>query len=132
MDYIADLEHRGGSQEQANFLSSAYSTRIPEPGTTFRVTSSSQQYSFEFVVPWKYTLLHLPDDYNLSNYYNFVEVENMINIFVALLNERRIIFTSAKLNVLSSSVIAASELIYPMVRHNFFPVKTIKNKYMYK
>lgn len=53
----------------------------------------------------------------------------MINIFCAMLNERRIIFTSQQLNVLSSCVLAAGDLIYPMTwQHIYIPVLPMKMK----
>lgn len=53
----------------------------------------------------------------------------MIDVFCALLNERRIIFTSQRLEVLSSCVLAAGDLIYPMTwQHIYIPVLPMKLK----
>lgn len=47
----------------------------------------------------------------------------MIDVFCAMLSERRIIFTSQRLEVLSSCVLAAGDLMYPMTwQHIYIPV----------
>lgn len=53
----------------------------------------------------------------------------MINVFSAMLAERRIIFTSQRLDRLSSSVQAAHAFLYPMVwQHIFIPILPLKMK----
>lgn len=51
----------------------------------------------------------------------------MIGIFAAMLAERRIIFISSRLDVLSSCIQAANAFLYPMVwQHIFIPVLPMK------
>lgn len=51
----------------------------------------------------------------------------MIAVFAAMLAERRIIFTSQRLDRLSSSVQAAHAFLYPMVwQHIFIPILPLK------
>lgn len=53
----------------------------------------------------------------------------MIAVFAAMLNERRIIFTSKNLDTLSSCVQAANSFLYPMVwQHIFIPLLPLKMK----
>lgn len=53
----------------------------------------------------------------------------MIAVFAAMLAERRIIFTSQRLDRLSSSVQAAHAFLYPMVwQHIFIPILPLKMK----
>lgn len=53
----------------------------------------------------------------------------MIGVFAAMLAERRIIFTSQRLDRLSSSVQAANAFLYPMVwQHIFIPILPLKMK----
>lgn len=53
----------------------------------------------------------------------------MIAVFAAMLNERRIIFTSKNLDTLSSCVQAANAFLYPMVwQHIFIPLLPLKMK----
>lgn len=59
----------------------------------------------------------------MTEYYNAVDTNNMMLIFAAMLNERRIIFTSKKLYRLSACVQSANDIIYPMIwQHIFIPV----------
>lgn len=51
---------------------------------------------------------------NLSEYFNFVDVNNMITIFFSMLNERRVIVTSKKVSRLTACIQAASSLLYPL------------------
>lgn len=68
-------------------------------------------------------------NYNLSLYYNFVDCKNMIQIFAAMLAERRIIFTSRQLARLSACVHAANDCLYPMIwQHIFIPILPAKMK----
>lgn len=53
----------------------------------------------------------------------------MIAVFAAMLAERRVIFTSQRLDRLSSSVQAAHAFLYPMVwQHIFIPILPLKMK----
>lgn len=53
----------------------------------------------------------------------------MIAVFAAMLAERRIIFTSRRLDRLSSCIQAANAFLYPMVwQHIFIPVLPMKLK----
>lgn len=67
--------------------------------------------------------------HNLNLYYNFVEPKSMIAIFAAMLNERRVIFTSPRLDVLSSCIQAANNFLTPLCwQHIFIPVLPMKLK----
>ncbi|XP_076265058.1 uncharacterized protein LOC143199150 isoform X6 [Rhynchophorus ferrugineus] len=60
---------------------------------------------------------------NLTEYYNAVDINNMMLIFASMLYERRIIFTSKQLKRLSACVQSANDIIYPMIwQHIFIPV----------
>lgn len=53
----------------------------------------------------------------------------MIAVFAAMLAERRIIFTSQRLDRVSSCVQAANAFLYPMVwQHIFIPILPLKMK----
>lgn len=66
---------------------------------------------------------------NLNLYYNFVEPKNMIAIFAAMLNERRVIFTSRRLDILSSCIQAANHFLTPLCwQHIFIPVLPMRLK----
>lgn len=73
--------------------------------------------------------LSLPFQRHLNLYYNFVEPKNMIAIFAAMLNERRVIFTSRRLDILSSCIQAANHFLTPLCwQHIFIPVLPMKLK----
>lgn len=56
-------------------------------------------------------------------YYSFVKPKEMIEVFAAMLAERRIVFTSRHLDRLSACIQAANAFLYPMVwQHIFIPV----------
>lgn len=79
--------------------------------------------NFVFQRPAHFMLPSLPEDVNLNIYYNFIIPKNQIEIFAAMLAERRIVFTSAHLDRLSACVQAANALLYPMVwEHIFIPI----------
>ena len=68
-------------------------------------------------------LASIPDNRNLTEYYNAVDSSLLIGMFASMLHERRIIVTSSKLSRLSACVQAANTLIYPMFwQHIFIPV----------
>uniref|UniRef100_A0A1Y1LER2 UDENN domain-containing protein n=3 Tax=Photinus pyralis TaxID=7054 RepID=A0A1Y1LER2_PHOPY len=73
--------------------------------------------------PKQFQLPSIPENRNLTEYYNAVDANNMMLIFASMLYERRIIFTSKKLTRLSASVQSANDIIYPMLwQHIFIPV----------
>lgn len=79
--------------------------------------------NFVFQRPAHFMLPSLPEDVNLNMYYNFISPKNQMEIFAAMLAERRIVFTSAHLDRLSACVQAANALLYPMVwEHIFIPI----------
>ncbi|XP_031630158.1 uncharacterized protein LOC116345160 isoform X2 [Contarinia nasturtii] len=111
------------------FLAEAYAKGVPEPGACLKLFYNSGLNSFIFQRPSQFQLPSIPENHNLNLYYNFVDPKNMIAVFSAMLAERRIIFTSQRLDRLSSSVQAAHAFLYPMVwQHIFIPILPLKMK----
>ena len=103
------------------FLSSVHSARIPVQGLPFNV--SWGESVFTGPTPSNLYLASIPENRNLTEYYNAVDCSLMIGIFASMLHERRIIVTSSRLSRLSACVQAANTLIYPMFwQHIFIPV----------
>ena len=103
------------------FLSSVHSARIPVHGLPFNV--SWGESVFTGPTPSNLYLASIPENRNLTEYYNAVDCSLMIGIFASMLHERRIIVTSSRLSRLSACVQAANTLIYPMFwQHIFIPV----------
>ena len=92
--------------------------KLPEPGTPFHISwtspNNSSHSDFTSPVPDPYGLPSIPENRNLSEYYNAVGVDTMLAVFAAMLHERRIMITSRKLYRLTACVQAANSLIYPM------------------
>ncbi|RXG59352.1 DENN domain-containing protein 1A [Armadillidium vulgare] len=101
-----------------SFLKCLYQTPVPSPGTKFTIDYCDDKQNVQT------TSLYLRyQKINLSEYYNAVDVKNMMLIFASMLNERRIIVTSERVSRLSACVQAANSLIYPMSwQHIFIPV----------
>lgn len=128
MNILAEIK-RQSALELRNFLSESYNCKVPDPGTHTCILPKHEKYFFKFTAPWEHILPKIPENHNLSNYYNFIKIDFMIEIFCAMLNERRIVLTSQKLDILSSCVIAAGDLIYPMTwQHIFAPILPMKLK----
>lgn len=84
---------------------------------------------FNFQRPLSKALPSIPENHNLNLFYNYIEPRTMIEIFAALLAERRIIFVSNNFDKLSSCVQAACSLLYPMFwQHIFIPLLPLKLK----
>ena len=103
------------------------SGRLPDPGTPFHVSWISRdgitRSDFTSPVPDPYGLPSIPENRNLSEYYNAVGVDTMLAVFAAMLHERRIMITSSKIYRLTACVQAANSLIYPMSwQHLFIPI----------
>ncbi|BFG04374.1 DENN domain-containing protein 1A [Drosophila madeirensis] len=105
------------------FLSEAYNRGVPDSGGSLTVFYNSGRSHFIFERPLQFQLPSMPENHNLSLYYNFVDPKEMIAVFAAMLAERRIIFTSRHLDRLSSCIQAANAFLFPMVwQHIFIPV----------
>ena len=87
------------------FLSSVHGSRLPVPGLTFNVTWGDQVFAGN--TPNSLYLATIPENRNLTEYYNAVETNLMIAIFASMLHERRIVMTASKLSALSACVQAS-------------------------
>ncbi|XP_055708324.1 DENN domain-containing protein 1A isoform X2 [Phlebotomus papatasi] len=120
---------RHNSAEFRRFLQDIHSNGIPEPGSTVNFSYGKGSSVFILRTPTLFSLPSIPENHNLNMYYNFVHPDSMIEIFAAMLTERRIIFMSRHLDVLTSCVQAAKNFIYPMIwQHLFIPILPLKLK----
>ncbi|GBO19733.1 DENN domain-containing protein 1A, partial [Araneus ventricosus] len=104
------------------FLENLYHAQIPEPGLQLHVLSSKNA-DFVATAPDHEKLPSIPENRNMTEYFNAVDSQNMMIIFASMLHERRILISSKKLSRLSACVQAANALIYPMHwQHIFIPV----------
>ncbi|XP_044258564.1 DENN domain-containing protein 1A-like isoform X3 [Tribolium madens] len=123
LDNIAVLMTSPRSEDLSEFLSAVYNTKLAEAGKYFTVPFNRGESTFAVEVPKPFQLPSIPENRNLTEYYNAVDSHNMMIIFASMLYERRIIFTSKKLKRLSACVQSANDVIYPMIwQHIFIPV----------
>uniref|UniRef100_A0A1A9ZUW9 UDENN domain-containing protein n=1 Tax=Glossina pallidipes TaxID=7398 RepID=A0A1A9ZUW9_GLOPL len=120
---------RLNKSEFRQFLAEVYNSGVPDLGCQLKLIYNGGQSQFVFERPKQFQLPSIPENHNLNLYYNFVDPKNMIAVFAAMLAERRIIFTSRRLDRLSSCIQAANAFLYPMVwQHIFIPVLPMKLK----
>lgn len=123
---IGAIYNLGTQQDELlNFLKALHQCKIPEQQQSagqlvvqFQSLSQTKKYVFE--TPDNYTLASIPQDPNLTDYYNAVNIENMITLFASALNERHILVVSKKLDRLSACVQAINTLLYPMHWQHIF------------
>uniref|UniRef100_A0A182REW7 UDENN domain-containing protein n=1 Tax=Anopheles funestus TaxID=62324 RepID=A0A182REW7_ANOFN len=128
LNVLADIR-KNRPNEFPSFLAESYNKGVPEPGACLKLHYDRASQTFLFQRPQQFQLPSIPENHNLNQYYNFVEPKFMIGIFAAMLAERRIIFVSRRLDILSSCVQAANAFLYPMVwQHIFIPVLPMKMK----
>uniref|UniRef100_A0A2M4ADY6 Putative ras signaling inhibitor st5 n=2 Tax=Anopheles triannulatus TaxID=58253 RepID=A0A2M4ADY6_9DIPT len=122
LNVLAEIK-KNRPDEFGAFLAESYGKGVPEPGACLKLSYDRPVQTFSFQRPQQFQLPSIPENHNLNQYYNFVEPKFMIGIFAAMLAERRIIFVSRRLDILSSCVQAANAFLYPMVwQHIFIPV----------
>ncbi|XP_062548079.1 uncharacterized protein LOC134213255 isoform X2 [Armigeres subalbatus] len=128
LNVLADVR-KNSQNEFESFLTEAYNKGVPEPGGCLKLQYDRPVQTFVFQRPQQFLLPSIPENHNLNLYYNFVDPKAMIGVFAAMLAERRIIFMSRRLDVLSSCIQAANAFLYPMVwQHIFIPVLPMKMK----
>ncbi|XP_021921534.1 DENN domain-containing protein 1B-like isoform X2 [Zootermopsis nevadensis] len=123
LNHIAEINSSCKSDELWRFLDVVYHSSVPDPGRTLHVPFNNGRDTFVCPCPNQFQLPSIPENRNLTEYYNAVDGHNMMVIFASMLYERRIIFTSKKLYRLSACVQSANSIIYPMNwQHIFIPV----------
>lgn len=121
--HIGTLYHLPDKQQELlAYLKSLYQCKIQQQITIqFKIGGQTRNYSYD--TPDHHSLASIPQDRNLTEYYNALDADTMITLFASALNERHILVTSRKLDRLSSCVQALNTLLYPMHwQHIFIPV----------
>lgn len=122
LNEIAELTNKKDSGLLGQFLEALYGIPIPDPGFQLRIAYGPDRL-FQCSCSDHTKLPSIPENRNLTEYYNAVDATNMVVIFASMLHERRILITSKHLSRLSACVQAANALIYPMEwQHIFIPV----------
>ncbi|CAG7816562.1 unnamed protein product [Allacma fusca] len=104
-----------------HFLVSMYNSAVPEAGTCLYIPTMTKP--FIYPCPPELGLPSIPENRNVSEFYNALGTDSMLTLFAAILSERRIVVTSKKLSRLSSVVIACNLFLFPMYwQHIYIPV----------
>ncbi|XP_041368070.1 DENN domain-containing protein 1A-like isoform X2 [Gigantopelta aegis] len=121
LNMLAEVTNRSENNSAIPLLKAMYHQDIPMPNVP--VTIVAQQDMFSFTATDPNQLPSIPNSRNLTEYYNAVDMHNMMIVFASMLNERRVVFTSKKLSRLTACIHAAEALLYPMHwQHLLIPV----------
>lgn len=124
--HVGNLYNDPNRQEELlHFLKALYQYKVPEQMNQLKqlpiqFSLNGQIKNITFELPDNFALPSIPKDRNLTEYYNAVNVENMIVLFASALNERHILVTSKRLDRLSACVQAINTLLYPMNWQHIF------------
>ncbi|KAK7084371.1 DENN (AEX-3) domain, partial [Halocaridina rubra] len=122
LNQLSELISGGKEADMLSCLQSIYKYPVPHPGAEITVPFGDNKF-FVTQCPNHLKLPSIPENRNLSEYFNAVDANNMMIIFASMLYERRIIMVSKRLSRLSACVQAANSVIYPMQwQHIFIPV----------
>nr|XP_039257100.1 DENN domain-containing protein 1A-like [Styela clava] len=99
-------------------LDDLYLMPIPKPKVIVNVSSS-----LTFCAPDENDLPSIPENRNMMEYISAIHPKNMLEIFAALMFERRIIFAATSLSILTGCIFAAEALLFPLTwQHIFIPL----------
>uniref|UniRef100_T1J7L4 UDENN domain-containing protein n=1 Tax=Strigamia maritima TaxID=126957 RepID=T1J7L4_STRMM len=123
LNRIAEITHRKEDSDLLRFLEQLYTAQVPSPGGTIVLPGEDGKKVVKFACSNHTKLPSIPENRNVSEYFNAVDAQTMMILFASMLNERRILITSNKLSRLSACVQSANALIYPMHwQHIFIPI----------
>jgi len=122
LNKCAELTQHGETGDLERFLEAVHTAKVPLSGLVFQINYGSGNI-FTSPTPDLLRLPSIPENRNLTEYFNAVDVQNMLILFASMLYERRIVITSKKLSRLSACVQASNAIIYPMEwQHIYIPV----------
>ncbi|CAH1786185.1 unnamed protein product [Owenia fusiformis] len=123
LNYVAEILNKTDDNSIEPILQALYTCDSAKPGDEVEVVAKNFTEKFSFLCPDLHTLPTIPENRNLTEYYNAIDANNMMTIFASMLYERRIIFTSKKLSRLTACVHGSASLLYPMHwQHLYIPV----------
>ncbi|CAK8691182.1 unnamed protein product [Clavelina lepadiformis] len=116
LNYAHELSSQTGGLEA--MLENLYLQSVPDSNQTVKVNST-----LSFQVPDANSLPSIPENRNVSEYYAAVNIGFMMDIFANIMLERRILFTSKSLSILTSCIHSAEALLRPLHwQHIYIPV----------
>lgn len=131
LNILVDLKKRVTEKQFENYLNLIYKKPIAEENNEMKFIFSDingviiQEFSFRR--PISRQLPSIPENHNLNLFFNYIQPKTMIEIFAALMAERRIVFISNNLDKLSSCLQASCSLLHPMFwQHIYIPLLPLK------
>jgi DENN domain-containing protein 1 len=133
LNILADLRKKVSEREFDNFMKMVMNKTIPQEHNLINLTFSDANgiiiQELTFRRPIARELPSIPENHNLNLFFNYIEPKTMVEIFAALLAERRMIFVSSNLDKLSSCLQASCALLFPMNwQHIYIPILPMKLK----
>jgi len=123
LNNISEAEIKGNHVLVLSLLDALRNCSIPDVGSSFTVTTKAETKDFKYDVPDTTKLPTIPENRNLTDYFAVVTPEIMVQLFVSMLFERRILVTSKKLSLVTAVVHGSVSLLYPMQwQHIYVPV----------
>lgn len=131
LNVLTDLRKKVSERQFENYLNMIYKKPLVDEHHEMRFVFSDHNgiviQEFSFRRPISRQLSSIPENHNLNLFFNYIQPKTMIEIFAALLAERRIIFISNNLDKLSSCLQASCTLLFPMFwQHIFIPLLPLK------
>lgn len=131
INVLSDLRKRVSERQFDNYLNIIYKKTVPDEHCLVNFTFGDHNgiviQEFSFRRPFSRQLPSIPENHNLNLFFNYIQPKTMIEIFAALMAERRIIFVSNNLDKLSSCLQASCSLLFPMCwQHIFIPLLPLK------
>ncbi|XP_043936183.1 DENN domain-containing protein 1B isoform X2 [Protopterus annectens] len=118
LNTLSDYLAKGLENELNDLLQHLYDHPLPKPNTPLSLSVHSY-----FIAPDLTKLPTVPENRNLTEYFVAVHVNNMIQLYAAMLHERRIIITATKLSTLTACIHGSAAMLYPMYwQHIYIPV----------
>ena len=133
LNIFAELRTKVSDLEFENFIAMAINKKVPKEQNLLNLTFCDGKgiiiKELTFRRPIENEFPSILENHNLNLFFNYIKPQTMVEIFAALLAERRIIFVSSNLDKLSSCVQASCSLLYPMFwQHVFIPILPMKLK----
>lgn len=131
INVLTDLRKKVSERQFDVYLNLIYKKVVPDEHCIMSFTFADHNgiiiHEFSFRRPFSRQLPSIPESHNLNLFFNYIQPKTMIEIFAALMAERRIIFISNNLDKLSSCLQASCSLLFPMFwQHIYIPLLPMK------
>ena len=129
LNHAAELVSYHSQDELFRFLEASHIDKVPEFGHTMHITwltDKDDTADFTAPTPHPLNLPSIPENLNLTEYFNAIKTNEMICMYAALLHERRIIITSKRLNRLTACVQVSFDIIFKRYSYKLYIICVLK------